>query len=201
MRTSKISLGKQSDAEALKSAREAIAGFPGVINVACKENLLYVIHKTDRETQLRELLFMLQDLGYQDVHLLPEQQNMDLRQLHSKELSAYVRKFLFAFAIHIPVIVLMWVVPFESPALMTSPVWSKHRPLYILALFFLTTINQFVSGANFYKGALKSIRNRSANMDSLVVLGTTAAWLHGLCLILIGYQLPENFSKLASDEQ
>ena len=59
MRTSKISLGKQSDADALKSARDAIAGFPGVINVACKENLLYVIHKTDRETQLRELLFML----------------------------------------------------------------------------------------------------------------------------------------------
>lgn len=38
-------------------------------------------------------------------------------------------------------------------------------------------------------------------MDSLVVLGTTAAWLHGLCIILIGYQLPSNFSKLDLDEQ
>lgn len=31
-------------------------------------------------------------------------------------------------------------------------------------------------------------------MDSLVVLGTSAAWLYGLILLLVGYQMPEEES-------
>ena len=34
-------------------------------------------------------------------------------------------------------------------------------------------------------------------MDSLVVLGTTSAWLYGLCLLLIGYQLPAEYTLLS----
>ena len=38
---------------------------------------------------------------------------------------------------------------------------------------------------NFYKGAYKSVKSLSANMDVLVVLGTTAAWAYGFLLIFI----------------
>lgn len=41
-------------------------------------------------------------------------------------------------------------------------------------------------GADFYKGAYKSMRACNANMDVLVVLGTSAAWFYGLILIFIG---------------
>lgn len=37
-------------------------------------------------------------------------------------------------------------------------------------------------------GAYKSVRHGSANMDVLVVLGTTAAWLYGVILMLIGHE-------------
>lgn len=40
-------------------------------------------------------------------------------------------------------------------------------------------------GASFYTGAYKSVRHGSANMDVLVVLGTTAAWLYGVILMFI----------------
>ena len=83
---------------------------------------------------------------------------------------------------------------------MISPEWMNHRPVYILTLLLLSAVNQFVSGASFYKGAFKSIKNRSANMDSLVVLGTTAAWLHGFFLMVIGYHLPKNFSRLPIED-
>ena len=33
----------------------------------------------------------------------------------------------------------------------------------------------------------KSLPHKSANMDVLIVIGTSAAWLYGLILILIGY--------------
>ena len=42
-------------------------------------------------------------------------------------------------------------------------------------------------GADFYKGAYKSVKHCSANMDVLVVLGTTAAWAYGLLLIFFGH--------------
>ena len=58
------------------------------------------------------MLFMLQDLGYSDVRLVPEQNQMDIRQLHTKELNSYLRKFMFALVIHLPILLLMWVVPY-----------------------------------------------------------------------------------------
>jgi Cu+-exporting ATPase len=42
-------------------------------------------------------------------------------------------------------------------------------------------------GSSFYLSAFKSLRHKSANMDVLVVLGTTAAWAYGIALIFVGY--------------
>jgi Cu+-exporting ATPase len=42
-------------------------------------------------------------------------------------------------------------------------------------------------GASFYISAYKSLRHKSANMDVLVVLGTTAAWGYGIAMIGVGY--------------
>ena len=35
-------------------------------------------------------------------------------------------------------------------------------------------------------------------MDSLVVLGTSAAWLYGLILLLVGYQMPEGNESITN---
>lgn len=43
-------------------------------------------------------------------------------------------------------------------------------------LFILATLVQFVAGRRFYSGFLHAIKARSANMDTLIVVGTTAAW-------------------------
>jgi Cu+-exporting ATPase len=47
----------------------------------------------------------------------------------------------------------------------------------------LATIVQFVIGARFYKAAYKALRAGSANMDVLVVMGTSAAYLYSWYLI------------------
>ena len=59
--------------------------------------------------------------------------------------------------------------------------------LYIILLFAIATFIQFFMGRDFYVSAYKSLKHKSANMDVLIVIGTTAAWLYGLILILIGY--------------
>ena len=40
------------------------------------------------------------------------------------------------------------------------------------------TIIQFWAGARFYRGAWRALQHGTANMDTLVALGTTAAWAY-----------------------
>ncbi|MDE9921952.1 heavy metal translocating P-type ATPase [Staphylococcus pseudintermedius] len=50
--------------------------------------------------------------------------------------------------------------------------------------FILATPIQFVLGWQFYVGAYKSLKSKSANMDVLVAMGTSAAYFYSLYLIL-----------------
>lgn len=47
-----------------------------------------------------------------------------------------------------------------------------------LWLFILATPVQFIAGWRYYKGTFDAVRNRAANMDTLIAAGTTAAWLY-----------------------
>lgn len=61
-------------------------------------------------------------------------------------------------------------------------------PLYLYLNAIFATIIQIFMGANFYVSAYKSLRHKSANMDVLIMMGTTAAWLYGIVMIGIGYK-------------
>lgn len=50
--------------------------------------------------------------------------------------------------------------------------------------FILATPIQFVLGWQFYVGAYKSLKSKSANMDVLVAMGTSAAYFYSLYLVL-----------------
>jgi len=51
-------------------------------------------------------------------------------------------------------------------------------------LFLLATPVQFIGGYRFYVGAYRALRNRKANMDTLIVLGTTTAWLYSTAVMI-----------------
>jgi Cu+-exporting ATPase len=66
-------------------------------------------------------------------------------------------------------------VPF-SPAFL-------HNPFVLLIL---ATPVQFWSGRRYYKSAWSALKNRTANMDTLVVLGTSVAYFYSLFVVLFG---------------
>jgi Cu+-exporting ATPase len=73
---------------------------------------------------------------------------------------------LFSAAFSLPIMAFMWWMPFGA---------ATHTLEALLA-----TVVQFSAGLTFYRGAWKSLKNRSANMDVLVALGITAAWGYSL---------------------
>ncbi|MEM1666647.1 MAG: heavy metal translocating P-type ATPase [Nitrososphaerota archaeon] len=78
------------------------------------------------------------------------------------------------------------------PALMLT--WFLSLPLPIpnsLLLFFLATPVQFVAGWSFYKGMWHAIKVKSANMDTLIAIGTSAAWLYSTLVTFIPSVFPE----------
>ena len=57
-------------------------------------------------------------------------------------------------------------------------------------LFLLVTPVQFIGGWGFYKGAWNALRNRAINMDLLIALGTTVAYLYSVAVLFFPQVLP-----------
>jgi Cu+-exporting ATPase len=61
--------------------------------------------------------------------------------------------------------------------------WS-HAPWVNWMFWALATPVQFYTGWDYYQGGLKSLRNKSANMDVLVAMGSSVAYFYSLAVIL-----------------
>ena len=57
-------------------------------------------------------------------------------------------------------------------------------------LFILVTPVQFIGGWTFYKGTWAAIKSRSINMDTLIALGTTTAYVYSVAVIFFPWVLP-----------
>jgi Cu+-exporting ATPase len=73
--------------------------------------------------------------------------------------------FIFSFAASLPIMLTMS---------------DHHQPLFGWMNLILATAVQFSAGLIFYRGAWHALRNRSATMDLLVALGTSAAYFYSL---------------------
>ena len=60
-----------------------------------------------------------------------------------------------------------------------------------LGIGLLTLAVLATAGRHFFVGAWKAFRNHNANMDTLIALGTGAAWLYSMAVVLIPAALPE----------
>ncbi|ACL16026.1 heavy metal translocating P-type ATPase [Methanosphaerula palustris] len=68
---------------------------------------------------------------------------------------------------------------FAVPALLLGMVFMDV-PYRVLLLFLLATPVQFVVGKNFYLGAWSALKNRIGTMDTLITVGTSAAYFYSV---------------------
>src|SRR5690606_7180480 len=68
----------------------------------------------------------------------------------------------------------------------TSWIWIPDIFMNPWFQFAFATPVQFILGWNFYIGAVKALRHKSANMDVLVSLGTSAAYFYSVYLTFTG---------------
>jgi Cu+-exporting ATPase len=101
-------------------------------------------------------------------------EKIDHRQ---KEIEKQTGKFIFSSILSIP---LLWAM--VSHFEFTSFIWLPEMFMNPWVQLALATPVQFLVGGQFYAGAYKALRNKSANMDVLVALGTSAAYFYSIYL-------------------
>ncbi len=57
-------------------------------------------------------------------------------------------------------------------------------------MFVLASVVQFYAGQRFYAGIIDAVKNKSANMDTLIAIGTTAAWAYSTIVTFMPNTFP-----------
>lgn len=147
----------------------------GVTNATVNFALETVMVEFDeKQVQPSEMIAAVKKLGYE---LISKQDSKDKMDHKEQEIKNQYRKFIFSAILTLP---LLWtmVAHFEFLSFIYMPEFLMNPWVQLV----LATPVQFIVGASFYKGAYKSLRNKSANMDVLVALGTSAAFFYSLYL-------------------
>ena len=126
---------------------------------------------------LTDISGVIQKSGFRAVVISDGDQDAE-EQARQKEFARHKRELILGLVFTIPLFLLSMARDFG-----VIGAWS-HQPWVNWLMWALATPVQFVVGRRFYTGALNSLRNKSANMDVLVALGSTAAYLYSLPILL-----------------
>lgn len=126
------------------------------------------IHYEPKQIGLKSILEKIEKLGY-GAH----DRRSDPKEGNKAEIEAYRLRFISAACLSIPLIwAMMAHIPFWpahwTPSLFMEPVFQ----------WILATVLQFGVGYPFYYGAYQALIHRTANMDTLVALSTSAAYFY-----------------------
>ena len=79
-------------------------------------------------------------MGYPSASYVPETDKADIRKVMQEEVATYRKKFLIALLLNIPILVLMWVIPYAKKEWVTDKIVVNGIPLYIFILLGFSTV-------------------------------------------------------------
>ncbi len=178
-----LKLRGMSCASCARNIEETIRSVSGVID--CNVNFAVeqaTIQYDQKRTNLEQIQQAVEDAGYSSS--LPEQEMItgedDAQKAASLAESRQItQKVVVGGAISILLLVgsLPMMIGLNLPLI---PAFLHHPWLQLV----LTTPVQFWCGGSFYRNAWKALKRRAATMDTLIVLGTSAAYFYSLFVTL-----------------
>lgn len=173
-----LKLRGMSCASCASSIEQAIQSVPGVLE--CHVNFgmeQATIQYDSKQTNLETIQSAVDDAGYQALPL-PEMAATedDSEQADRKSESQNLQRKLWTAGI-ISILLVVGAIPAMTGLhLPFIPAWLHNFWLQLV----LTSPVQFWCGRSFYVGAWKSLKRRVATMDTLIALGTSAAYFYSV---------------------
>ncbi len=163
-----------SCASCVAKVEKALKSVPGVldvsVNLAAEKATVRLAHKQVTVEKLKEAV---RRIGY-DV---PEEKP-DAHADHHKEYEGQLRhRLIVSAALTIPIFLLMY------PGMLGLKLPVPDQWNYLVQLLLATPV-QFWAGWQFYRGAWAALRNKTADMNTLIAVGTTAAYGYSALLPL-----------------
>ncbi len=167
-------VGGMTCASCVARVEEALSSVPGVVsanvNLASEKATVEYIEGTN----IANLKWAVKDAGYK---LGSETETLeDVTAAAQREIRSTRNRFILAAVLGLSIMALMWAPSFAG----------KPYLLWVLA-----TPVQFWAGWRFYRGAWGALRHRTADMNTLIAVGTSAAYFYSMAAVL-SYELFPN---------
>ena len=129
--------------------------------------------------KVSDIVERIQKIGFEAI-LSGETDSEDIEQAaRESEIRDQTRKFLVGAVFALPLFLMSMARDFQL-----TGVWSHAAWVNWLFLVLATPV-QFYTGWDYYVGSWKNLRNRTANMDVLVALGSSVAYFYSLFLLFL----------------
>lgn len=133
------------------------------------------------------LILAVEKAGYNAKLSLAENEEEALNEKEAADGAYYkklIRDMTFALSLGIPLMIYGFITGDMS-------VNTNQEQLVWFMVGILTLLVMVFSGKHFYVGAWHSFKNHSANMDTLIALGTGTAWLYSMVVVFTPEAVPE----------
>jgi len=148
------------------------------VNFAAEKAL---IEYDSQRTNPESLIKIVHTVGYKAEEIDAKDSEYESKK-REKEISSYKTKFWVSFVLSLPMLYFMFLDFFAW-----LPGKVEFAPyIGIVSLIFTIPI-QFVIGAGFYKGMWSSLKMKTFNMDSLIAIGTSTAFIYSTVNYAIYY--------------
>jgi Cu+-exporting ATPase len=188
----KIGIENLRCASCVKFIEDELKSTQGVLNatisIATQEA---AVDYLPQKTTLSQLNAAIEAWGYKPRPAISDAPVDKQEEAHASEYRRLMNMFWFAALVSLPVLLFAYpqYVPFIRDLSMETIRWAWM----LSALITLPVL--FYSGKDFFTGAWAAFKHRSANMNTLIALGTGAAWLYSTFAILFPAVFPEGTSE------
>ena len=156
-----------------RALRSVVGVVEAQVNLATEQaTVAYVATRVETST-LRQAIT---GAGYEPLELPADADMSPQHSVQANELQVLQRRFLVSLGLSLPVMV-----GSMGAMLLWMPRWLSH-PLF---LFALATPVQFWVGWPFYQGLWSTLKHRTADMNTLIALGTSAAYLYSVAVTFL----------------
>jgi Cu+-exporting ATPase len=164
-------------AACVKRVQDKLASLEGVlsasVNIATEKATLEYI---PLQTGMREFKTAVKDIGYDIVEAVKGEDIVEKEKTAREETYRKLRNKLFAgAALTVPLFILVFWGRIGLSAIIDIPKQAN----FFLQLIIQTPV-QFWVGWQFYTGAIAAARHRTTNMNTLIAIGTSAAYIYSV---------------------
>lgn len=153
-------------ASCVANVQRAIEAVPGVASASVNLTLRQAAIELNADVDRQAIIAAVTNAGYQASVPLAEL-SKSFRDREQAELAGWRRRMIVGISLLVPMILIVRLSPLEP---MTGA-WRQ---------FLFATGIQFYVGGPFLLGAWRRLKHKSANMDTLVALGTSTAYVAGI---------------------